>query len=169
MSHLEMATPMVSETNIEALKREIEGRIGVWGEPRTSDAIALSDIRRWSIAVYWPETPPRQYWDQDYAKQTRWGGIVAPHEFNPFAWTLEPMPRTAPRGAEGVRGMNGGQVDSFFAIMRPGDLITQRVRVFGCEMRDTSLGPTLFIQTEFRWTNQRDELVKTRIATSIRY
>ncbi len=28
-----------------------------------------SDIRKWAIAVYWPQTPPRSYWDIDVVNQ----------------------------------------------------------------------------------------------------
>jgi hypothetical protein len=52
----------------------------------TSYPIAASDIRKWAIAVYYPEIPPRLFWDEDYAATSRFGGIVAPEEFNPFAW-----------------------------------------------------------------------------------
>ena len=41
------------------------------------------------IAVYWPDEPPRLYWDEEYARTTKWGGIIAPQEFNPFAWPPE--------------------------------------------------------------------------------
>jgi hypothetical protein len=34
-----------------------------------------------------PEPPPREFVDADYAT-TRWGGLVAPREFNPFAWMV---------------------------------------------------------------------------------
>ena len=50
----------------------------------TSYPIGANDIRRWAIAIYYPEVPPRLFWDEEYAATTRWGGIVAPEEFNPF-------------------------------------------------------------------------------------
>ena len=36
----------------------MEAAKGKWSEPRLSPPISLSDIRRWAIATYWPETPP---------------------------------------------------------------------------------------------------------------
>lgn len=71
-------------------------RKGVWGNERTSFPICESDIRRWAIATYWPEKPPALYWDAEYAKSTRYGGVIAPPDFNPFAWPLErpPLPAT---------------------------------------------------------------------------
>lgn len=152
---------------------EMEERKGVWGEERVSPPIALSDIRKWAIAVYWPEQPPPLYWDEEYAKTTRWGGIIAPQEFNPFAWPIErevrPGRENAQAAGPGTRGMNGGQTETFFAPMRPGDVITSRTRLAGWNERETRLGPTLFTETETEWRNQDGELVKRRISIGIRY
>ena len=63
--------------------------LDAWSEPSWSLPIEASDIRRWAIATYYPEQPPRLFWDEEYAKTTRWGGIIAPPEFNPFAWQID--------------------------------------------------------------------------------
>lgn len=152
-------------------------RKGVWGKQRTSPPIGESDIRRWAIAVYWPEPPPPIFWDADYARTTRWGGIIAPPDFNPFAWpvTAERPTRQAedatgtPRPERGRRGMNGGQVDTYGVPMRPGDVVTSRSRLRDWDERETRLGLTLFSYSETEWHNQRDELVKRRVSTAIRY
>jgi hypothetical protein len=149
-------------------------RKGVWGPPRVSPPISLSDIRKWAIAVYWPETPPRLYWDEEYARTTRWGGIIAPQDFNPFAWPIDREPpapgRATPQGAgPGTRGMNGGQTDTYGVPMRPGDSITSRRRLKDWTENVGRLGLTLYVQNEDEWRNQKGELVKTRISISIRY
>jgi hypothetical protein len=160
---------------------EMLERKGVWGSARTSPPVSESDIRKWAIAVYWPETPPRIYWDVDYAATTRWGTIIAPPDFNPFAWPIveareEPAERGPaaadmgqPRGSKGRRGMNGGQVDTYGVAMRPGDVITSRSRLRDWNERETRLGLTLFSFSETEWRNQNDVLVKLRVATAIRY
>jgi hypothetical protein len=137
--------------------------------------VSTSDIHRWAIAVYWPETPPRLFWDEEYAKTTRWGGIVAPEDFNPFAWPV-PTVRSRPAGAvpgktprKGENVLNGGQVDTFFTRIRPCDVITERTRLSDWEERMGRLGLMLFLHHESEWRNQPGELVKRRIATSIWY
>ncbi|HKD70185.1 MAG TPA: MaoC family dehydratase N-terminal domain-containing protein [Candidatus Binataceae bacterium] len=146
---------------------------GVWGRETKSYPVSLSDIRKFAIAVYWPETPPRLFWDEEYARTTRWGGIIAPQDFNPFAWPIKgptlpdfAMPR---EGGRGVRGMNGGQTDTFLLPMRPGDVIRARTRLRDWNERQTRLGLTLFIYTETEWRNQNDELVKRHVQNFIRY
>ena len=160
---------------------EMRERKGVWGSTRVSPPISEADIRKWAIAVYWPERPPPIFWDAEYAASTRWGTIIAPPDFNPFAWPIveaRPEPaerqrpkadRDAPRSAKGRRGMNGGQVDTYGEAMRPGDVITSRSRLRDWYERQTRLGLTLFSFTETEWRNQDDALVKLRVATAIRY
>ncbi len=153
---------------------EMEQRKNKWSEPRVSPPIALSDIRKWAIAVYWPETPPRLYWDEEYAKTTHWGGIIAPQEFNPFAWPVRrenvPSLQLGPTpGGVGTRGMNGGQVVEYHFPMRPGDVISSSNALVEWHERRTRLGLTLFSISENRWTNQKGELVKVGKSTGIRY
>lgn len=148
---------------------------GVWDNVRTSYPVSESDIRRWAIAVYWPDTPPKVYWDADYAASTRWGGIIAPQDFNPFAWPVErsgpasagAMPGAKPKKGENV--LNGGQKDTFLNPMRPGDVITSRTRLSHWEERTGRNGLTLFMYTETEWRNQKDEVIKTRVSTQVRY
>ncbi len=151
--------------------KEMLDQKGVWKDEKISPPIAESDIRKWAIAVYWPEKPPRLFWDEGYAKSTRWGGIIAPQDFNPFAWPVErPAAQQAPRGSgPGQRGMNGGQTDTFHAPMRPGDVIRSRSRLRDWDERQTRLGLTLFTYQEVEWRNQKDELVRLRVSTGIRY
>ena len=154
---------------------EMEQEKGVWGPETVSYPVSESDIRKWAIAVYWPLPPPRLYWDPEYAKTTRWGGIVAPEDFNPFAWPIrdsELQPSGAVPGQQTRRGgnvMNGGQADTFGVRMRPGDVITRRSRLSRWEERQGRNGLTLYSYNETEWRNQRGELVKTRISTGIRY
>ncbi len=151
--------------------QEMQDRKDQWSDPRTSLPISLSDIRKWAIAVYWPETPPRLYWDEEYAKTTRFGGIIAPPEFNPFAWPVEreAPPRAAEGGGRGTRGMNGGQTEEYHTVMRAGDEIDTSSALVDWYERQGRLGLTLFSITEIRWTNQRGERVKTRRSIGIRY
>jgi hypothetical protein len=150
----------------------MEAAKGRWGEPRVAPPIALSDIRRWAIATYWPETPPPIYWDEPYAATTRWGGVIAPPGFNPFAWPVKRMAAAAQIPAAGgvsLTGMNGGQTDTFGAPMRPGDVITARSRLQDFNERQGRFGLMLYSFTETEWTNQSGAFVRRRISTSIRY
>ena len=150
---------------------EMEELKEVWVRELVSPPVAESDIRKWAIASYWPEVPPQLFWDQAYARTTKWGGIVAPEDFNPFAW---PVP-TGDGEGHGLPGMigrnvlNGGQTDTFGVRMRPGDVITTRTRLSHWNEREGRAGLMLFSFYETEWRNQDDELVKRRIATLIQF
>jgi hypothetical protein len=168
----------ISPAMHEAVGRELRRR--------TSFPITDSDIRRWAIAVYYPERPPRLFWDAEYAAGTAHGGIVAPEDFNPFAWMEAPDPagdtRPSSRGGFlsperqlGIDGpelpsmVNGGVEVDYGVRMRPGDVITAVSRLAEYREREGRLGLMLFTVMEETWVNQRDELVKTHRMTLIRY
>ena len=165
----------MSEQAITYVTQAMRDSQGVWGAARTSYPITATDIRRWSMATYYPHKPPRVYWDEEYAQSTHWGGIVAPPDFNPFAWSLEERragtPGLAGAHPEGraLTGMNGGQTDTYGEPMRPGDVITARQRLVDWQEREGRLGHTLYVRNEIEWRNQREELVKTRMSIAIRY
>lgn len=156
-----------------------------WSEPCISWPVSVSAIRKWAQAVYWPEVPPRIYWNEEYAESTKWGGIIAPQEFNPFAWPLEgaygqaaalaeitgarpPAARPMSSGP-GSKGMHGGQTVRYHTPIRPGDVITSTTALAGWNERETPLGLTMFVTHETRWTNQKGELVKVRRDVILRY
>jgi hypothetical protein len=154
---------------------------------RTSFPIDVSDIRRWAIAVYYPETPPRVYWDETYAAEVGLSSVVAPEEFNPFAWMTADGPPLAsdarpvsrsigPEGTLGVEPpattnmLNGGMECAYSTVlMRPGDVITSVNRLVDYHERSGRLGLMLFTVTEQRWTNQRNEEIKVQQDILIRY
>lgn len=166
-------TTLVTQRLLDA-----KGKWGDFGDP--SYPITETDIRRWAIAVYWPEQPPRIYWDPEYAKTTRWGGIIAPPGLNPFAWPI-PDPKsdsafgggmspTLPiEGEPGQFMLNGGMTRTFLKPMRPGDVIRSRGRLKDWSEREGRLGLMIFINSEGEQVNQNDEVVGRTISTLIRY
>ena len=158
------------------ITQDMVDRKGVWGNERISPPIAESDIRKWAIATYWPEKPPAIYWDAEYALKTKHKGIIAPSDFNPFAWPIDRPPRPnvsstskGGKGSKGKTGLNGGQTDTYRVPMRPGDVIKAKSRLKDFNERQGRMGLMLYTFTETEWTNQENELVRTRISTGIRY
>lgn len=169
-------------TNISAaMQKAVGGEIS----RRVSYPVTASDIRRWAMATYYPEEPPRLYWDEEYAKKTVHRGIVAPPEMNAFAWmAAEPAGLQRQGGAidpdriehalgtegPGLKFMLNGGVEVRHGVrMRPGDVITSVTRLAGYSEREGKLGLMLFTYSEDTWTNQRGETVKVQRDTLIRY
>ena len=175
----------VATTWISDEMRDLVGR--EFGTEHTSVPISLSDIRKWAMAVYYPEIPPPLYWHEEYARTTSHGGIVAPEDFNPFAWFTSEGPRIAPTfegpirdsGPEGAFGvaapettfiLNGGVEVTYGVRMRPGDVITSgKSKVVDYVERESRMGLMLFTRTQSSWSNQNGEMVRVTIGTGIRY
>ncbi|MBI3744737.1 MAG: MaoC family dehydratase N-terminal domain-containing protein [Chloroflexi bacterium] len=151
---------------------ELKAEVGVEHKGQTSYPVAASDIRRWAVAVYWPEKPPRLFWDEDYAKKTRWKSIVAPQEFNPFTWPPERpanRPSAGGSGKPGSRILNGGVEYEYFAPIRAGDVITSTNKLADLFERQGKMGLMLFKVSQTDWKNQKGELVRTGKMTLIYY
>ena len=177
------AVAPAAQTHITDEMRALVGReMRRW----VSFPVSSSDIRRWAIAVYYPECPPGRFWDAEAAAASRYGGIVAPEDFNPFAWMVaqpreEKAMAAATDNADAIENglhvagpglqhaLNGGTHISYGVPIRPGDVITSVTVLAGYRERLGSLGLMLFTSIETVWTNQNSEIVKTGVSTVIRY
>jgi acyl dehydratase len=148
-------------------------KIGRALPPVAAPAVGANDIARWAIATYWPEPPPAEFVDPAVAEKGPWGGIVAPRDFDPFAW----MPERPWAGdwlfgmgsAPGTRVLNGGQRNVYGAPVRPGDVISCTRRFVDVVERETKRGPMVFFTSEFRWDNQDGATVRLGEQTTIYY
>jgi acyl dehydratase len=136
--------------------------------------VDANDIRRWAQAVYYPAPAPADLFDLETAEKGPWGGLVAPRDFNVYAWHPGFHPEAYPwmrgMGTEpGYRGLNGGQCSWYFAPIRVGDVITSEVTLIDAFERNGKLGTMMFLVDETRWTNQHGELVRIGQRTSIYY
>jgi hypothetical protein len=181
-----MTSQQTKEDNVRtAISPQMRSAIGSELSRMVSYPVSESDIRKWAVAVYYPEEPPARFWDEEAGRHSRAGGIVAPEEFNPFAWM-----RAEPKGAKpssaatdadsterglGIEGphlmnqLNGGVSVKYGVPIRPGDVITSVTRLGEYSEREGSLGLMLFTPLETTWTNQRGEAVKQTRLTLIRY
>ena len=155
------------------LTQETIDTIGRVLPPVAAPAVGANDIARWAIATYWPKPPPARYLEAGVAAKGPWGGIVAPRDFDPFAW----MPNRPwagdwlwGMGAEpGKRVLNGGQHNRYVEPIRPGDVIAVTRRFVDVTERETKRGPMVFFRSEFRWENQHGGLVRQAEQTTIYY
>jgi acyl dehydratase len=134
--------------------------------------VDANDIRRWAQAIWYPEPPPADQFDVTVAAEGPWGGLVAPRDFNPYAWHPDFHPEAYPwmrgMGTEpGRRGLNGGQRTWYGAPIRPGDVIASQVTLIDTYEKEGRIGTMLFLVDQARWTNQRGELVRVSERTTI--
>jgi acyl dehydratase len=100
--------------------------------------------------------------DENYAKNTKWGGIIAPPTFmDSIAPTFTQDKTILPPG---VRVFPAGAKRQMFQVFRPGDKIRVLEASMGVEEKKTKeVKPyRLFLEnTRRKYINQRDELVAT--------
>jgi hypothetical protein len=154
---------------------------------QVSFPVCASDIRRWAIAVYYPDAPPPHYLDPQLAET---GRLLAPLDINVFAWGAA---RSVPTGREIetdqkymrvgamehrlgtrppdlVRALNAGlSVDYTGVRIHPGDVITSQTIIERYSERHGRLGAMLVTDTATTWANQDGETVKTFRMSLIRY
>ena len=129
------------------------------------ELIEKKAIRDFAIAIAWPDPPDPLYVDEEFAKKTRYGGIIAPWSFfTSLGRVLPPqeLPLPPPRVS-----VNGGRDYEYFQHIRPGDLITTTNKVVDIYERRGRGGRLLFTVVQRTFTNQRNEVVGIVRRTSI--
>ncbi len=155
---------------------ELRAQIGVEHETLLGE-ITLLDIQRYALTV--GDLNPL-YFDEEYARQTPYGGIIAPPNYLTAVITWGLGPQEAELSVDGLglrrneqaernarRRMAGGQQLEFHQPVRPGDVIRCVSRATDMEQREGKSGPFVLIIAEQRYFNQRDELLVTCRQTAI--
>jgi acyl dehydratase len=127
----------------------------------------------------WAVDDPNPLWrDEHYARQTRWGGLIASPYFAEFLRfrgisdyggpATPPAPRRPLPGSPA--NVVGGEEVEFFQPIRPGDVITINRHTAEVKKRwSSSLGREVVIETlEQVFTNQYGEVVATHKSTNFK-
>ncbi len=139
-------------------------------------------IRRFADAV--DDSNPL-YWDEEYAKKSRYGSIIAPPGFissywfsgRPTRWpnreaiTTEAIfsLRSALDKAGFSRILDGGIEYEFFGPVRAGDTITVSSMIKNIIERTGQTGKMAFIVNDITYTNQNGDLVAKARSTLIQH
>lgn len=144
--------------------------------------IARLDIRRWAMATYYPAEPPPRYADAE--------PLLAPREFNPFAWAVADEQKFGPAASAtpeqlaagaiehllGVeppqlyRALNGGVSCQYGAArMRVGDVITATATIAEYGTKESRLGSMLLTTIDTVLTNHDRQHIRTDRLVLIRY
>lgn len=132
------------------------------------DPCNATDIRRWVQAMDYPNP---LHWDEEFARASKFGGIVAPQS---FTVCMDYGHGCHPSGIGNIPGSHlifGGEEWWFYGTpVRPGDKLFQNRRFDGYDVADTKFaGPTVFTRGDTVHRNQHGALVAKERATAIRY
>jgi len=135
---------------------------------RLKEPLANNDIRRWVQAMHYPN---RLHYEDEFAAESRFGGIVAPQSF-PVA--TDDGHGTAPSciGRIPQSHMIFGGDEWWFHGPRivAGDLIHNERIPFDYVVKQTKFsGPTCFQRGDNHYYNDKGDKIATQRSTSIRY
>ena len=135
--------------------------------------VTAKDIRRYAQAI--GDSNPL-YWDEDYAKKTRYEGIIAPPLFC-HTLAFEDVPAEQLR-ADGLpkeldvplpvtRAVGGGSIFEVGEPVRPGDVITVKKIITDIYKKTGRSGEMYFVVLDTTYFNQHDQIVAHEEATFI--
>ncbi|MDR3417171.1 MAG: MaoC family dehydratase N-terminal domain-containing protein [Nevskia sp.] len=127
-----------------------------------------TDIRRWVQAMDYPNPI---HWDEEIARSSRFGGLVAPQSFTVAMDYGHGCHPACVGRIPGSHLIFGGEEWWFYGSrIRPGDKLFQERRFDGYKVGDTKFaGPTVFTRGDTVHRNQDGVLVAKERATAIRY
>ncbi|MBO2447754.1 MaoC family dehydratase N-terminal domain-containing protein [Actinomadura barringtoniae] len=159
-----------AETEVARLDlSDVEHRVGLpVGGAQLWEPCAASDVRRWVMAMDYPNP---LHWDEEFARDSRFGGIVAPQS---IAVALDYGHGAQPACVGHIPGSHlifGGEEWWFYGTpVRPGDKLFQERRFHDYKVTETKFaGPTMFSRGDTVHTNQHGALVARERSTAIRY
>lgn len=164
-----MSATTVEQNHAQLDLSDVDPRIGqAVGGGQLWAACSPTDIRRWVQAMDYPNP---LHWDEEFARKSRFGSIIAPQSFTvcmDFAHGVQPA---CVGRIPGSHLIFGGEEWWFYGTrIRPGDRLFQQRRFDGYKLADTKFaGPTLFSRGDTLHTNQHGALVAKERATAIRY
>ncbi|MBI2836222.1 MAG: MaoC family dehydratase N-terminal domain-containing protein [Chloroflexi bacterium] len=136
----------------------------------TTFEVEKGAIARFAEAV---DDPNPLYWDEEYARKSRQGSIIAPPGF--FGW---PVKRSAaPEDRFGLlpalaragysRILDGGIEWEFFSPVRAGDRLKVETTLRNAVERSGKTGRVIFVFRETKYTREGGEMVATERQTTI--
>jgi acyl dehydratase len=167
---------MVEESHLTPELMACVGRTG----PKRSIDVTERDIYRFSLST----GDKNPLWrDEEFAKDTPNGGIVAPPFFTTtVALEEEEIDELEESGigskmglkmaapAPGFIGAIATSREMEFGVpIRPGDTITVQEKIVDIYEKHGRLGPMIFIVSEFTYTNQRGEVAVRERSAIIRH
>ena len=144
------------------IPHEMRDAIGVESEAN-SFRVRSEDIIRFADSI---EDGSPVFSDEQRARGTRYGGLVAPPTFLRSCYPGPPRVRLE---VAFTASMDGGSEWEYFDVVRPGDTITVTSRFVDFYEREGRLGRMLFAVRELKYVNQFENVVALERNTAILY
>lgn len=158
-----------AESEVKLELSDVDHRVGKRvGGGQVRDPCSALDIRRWVMAMDYPNPI---HWDEEFARNSKFGGIVAPLT---MAACMDYGHGSQPAVVGRIPGSHmlfGGEEWWYSGYrIRPGDKLYQERRFHDYRVTETKFaGPTMFSRGDTIHRNQNGSLVAKARQTAIRY
>jgi acyl dehydratase len=164
-----MSSSAALKTEVQLDLSDVEHRVGqLVGGGQLWDPCASSDIRRWVMAMDYPNPV---HWDEEFARESKFRGLVAPQS---IAVALDYGHGCQPACVGKIPGSHlifGGEEWWHYGHrIRPGDQLFQERRFHDYKVTETKFaGPTVFQRGDTFHRNQHGTVIAKARSTTIRY
>jgi acyl dehydratase len=164
-----MSQATTKTEKVELDLSDVQRRVGEEvGGGELIEPCSATDIRRWVMSMDYPNPI---HWDHEFAKRSKFGGIVAPQSFAvgiDYGHGVQPACVGHVPGSHLIFG--GEEWWHYGPRLKPGDLLTQKRRFHDYKVSETKFaGPTLFARGDTVHYNQHGDPVCKERSTAIRY
>ncbi len=135
------------------IPEELRQRIGVESEPIVYE-VEKGAIKKFAQAI---DDPNPLWQDEEYAKKSVYGGIIAPPTFA-ISLRHDPFLDSVKQMAAFKRILNGGNDIEYFQPIRPGDVISVTGKVVDIRERAGKTGNMAFMTVELSYKKKNGEL-----------
>ena len=164
-----MSTTSAQPGTVQLDLTDVQRRVGdEVGGGELIEPCSATDIRRWVMAMDYPNPI---HWDHDFARASRFQGIIAPQS---FAVAMDYGHGSQPACVGYIPGSHlifgGDEWWHYGPRLKPGDRLTQHRRFHDYKVAETRFaGPTLFSRGDTLHIDQHGTPVCKQRSTSIRY
>jgi acyl dehydratase len=164
-----MAKQVNENAQVQLDLSDVDPRVGQpTGAGQLWEPCSATDIRRWVHALDYANPI---HWNQEFARNSKFGGIVAPQSCVVAMDYGHGAPPACVGKIPGSHLIFGGEEWWFYGPrIKPGDILSQKRRFHGYKVTNTSFaGPTMFSMGDTFHTNQHGTPVAKERSTAIRY
>jgi len=160
---------MTTEMQSKVITDEARALVGVELDPVTVE-IDKTLLKRFAVAVKSPNPPNPLYFDERYARTTKWGGLIAaPTLCGGFPWLGPLLDKINPTMDKYRVGLNGGNEYEYFEPIRLADVLSARPRLAALSEKPRDDGGVMLVMDlEAEFHNQLGEKVLAARQTLLR-
>lgn len=132
---------------------ELKSKVGAVWQSRVYE-IEKGMLQRFAQAI---EDPNPLWQDEEHARKTRYGGIIAPPTFLAMLGLEQIQQLLA--SAPNETSLHGSTELECYQPVRAGDVVTATTKIAGFRQRQGKMGTMTFVTFDITYENQRGELV----------